>query len=598
MTTITPTKKQQKLITAFTHKGKSLVIDSLAGTGKTTLAYMIAQKNPMRRFLLLTSSLAEHATHIKLIPTNNIIAESLPNIIKKVYGITVLEGISSSPLQLQATPTKYDTLIIDEAHNLSHISFAWVKRLIKDLNIGDDNSRVIILGDSQQTVPETDVRFLTNAKAVFSSGLKSATLNEIHGLSRRLVKFMIGGLIGDNIPEIKNPTTPNESFNKKKQTTMYVYDTTLTEDLIKIIQKLGGPNSQIIVPSRQYAIDNLQYLAGLSHIVPVSDIKGHGEAMYSRAVTFFIGMEDVTYPHEYYLAISRAGEQLIIFQDKNRPFPGFISMKYFLEHVTVKNGLYSKEFLDMNKKHTMDRQPPTIPHLQHFLRQGVIPIYTDFVHPIRLRAPILSPSFRDEMNTLTQYIGDIPFKIWTGDILTATCVYSYILKHRTYLLNPTNFSWGNIEPRHISNVAINNHREFAIRKVIIKDPTAITNHITKQDINTVADRIHHIINDYVDVECLNNITFNNTTIFNDKFSLLITTTDIIADIDILHTALKDDTTTLRFIYNPFTDELLNVPELSEPAKKYMIDNLTTDRQMAPTYLLPHGTNDFIKLVNL
>ena len=178
---ISPSAEQSKIITnCQTH---NLIIDSVAGSGKTTTNMFIAKKYPEQNILLLTYNAKlklETREKAKEWGLTNIEVHSYHSFCVKYYsktaftdaGITKFlkqkSAVSSTPATQNLTK-KYDIIVIDEAQDMSNTYFALVCRIWRDNY--NPNCKLIICGDVNQCIFRfngAESRYISLAELVYS----------------------------------------------------------------------------------------------------------------------------------------------------------------------------------------------------------------------------------------------------------------------------------------------------------------------------------------------------------------------------------------------------------------------------------------------
>ena len=172
---LTPSPEQQDIISSCaTH---NLIIDSVAGSGKTTTNMFIACSNPEANILLLTYNAKlkmETRARAVMLSIKNLEIHSYHSFCVKYYnhlaytdaGITkILTGASKSP---PVKPFKYNIIMIDEAQDMSPKYFGLCCKIWHDN--ANPTTRLIISGDVNQCIFRfngADSRFISLADQAF-----------------------------------------------------------------------------------------------------------------------------------------------------------------------------------------------------------------------------------------------------------------------------------------------------------------------------------------------------------------------------------------------------------------------------------------------
>ena len=184
-TQITPSTEQSEIITGCqTH---NLIVDSVAGSGKTTTNMFIARTYPEQNILLLTYNAKlklETREKAKEWGLSNIEIHSYHSFCVKYYsktaftdaGITKFlkqKSTDSSKTAIQTLTKKYDIIVIDEAQDMSNTYFALVCRIWYDNRRDNQNPacKLIICGDVNQCIFRfngADSRYISLADLVYA----------------------------------------------------------------------------------------------------------------------------------------------------------------------------------------------------------------------------------------------------------------------------------------------------------------------------------------------------------------------------------------------------------------------------------------------
>ena len=176
---ISPSTEQSEIITdCQTH---NLIVDSVAGSGKTTTNMFIAQTYPEQNILLLTYNAKlklETRDKAKEWGLSNIEVHSYHSFCVKYYSKTAFTdaGITKFLKQKPASSAgeskltkKYDIIVIDEAQDMSNTYFALVCRIWRDNN--NSNCKLIICGDVNQCIFRfngAESRYISLAELVYA----------------------------------------------------------------------------------------------------------------------------------------------------------------------------------------------------------------------------------------------------------------------------------------------------------------------------------------------------------------------------------------------------------------------------------------------
>ena len=165
--------EQQEVMHALVNN--NVVIDSVAGSGKTTCNLHIAKKFTESNILLLTYNSRlklETREKIKLLKLTNIEAHSYHSFCVKYYNNLCFTDSEIVEILMNNTECihqfNYDIIIIDETQDMSPLLFQLVCKILKDNN---NTPKICILGDERQCIfdfNKADQRFITFAEKIFT----------------------------------------------------------------------------------------------------------------------------------------------------------------------------------------------------------------------------------------------------------------------------------------------------------------------------------------------------------------------------------------------------------------------------------------------
>ena len=167
-------QEQQSVVEALINN--NVIIDSVAGSGKTTCNLHIATHFQDFNILLLTYNARlkiETRDKIKDLKLSNIETHSYHSFCVKYYDrdcftdSEIIELLKNNCLLLKSI--KYDMIILDETQDMSPLYFQLVCKIFKDNEV--TNPKICILGDERQSIFDfmgADQRFITFAEKIFN----------------------------------------------------------------------------------------------------------------------------------------------------------------------------------------------------------------------------------------------------------------------------------------------------------------------------------------------------------------------------------------------------------------------------------------------
>ena len=370
-----PSEEQQKIIDALKNK-QNVIVNAVAGSGKTTTILGIAKQMPDIKILQITYNKA-----LKLEVEEKIKQQKLKNIkIYTYHGLCcgcydhearsddkIIEILKNdNKLKPRKTPIQYSIVVIDEAQDMCNIYFKLVYKFLKDINY---KVNLLILGDNLQGIYEfkgADSRYLTLADKIFISHnpFVKLTLNTSYRLTQTIARFinevMMDKRISINAPKIGDPI---------KYFKINTNDANEIGDIAKIVINLIKDGEAladdffILAPSiknmkplkylENYLVrNNIQCFVPISEDTQLKDkiIKNkivfttfHQSKGRERPYCIIIGFDNSYFsyydkesdfnvcPNTLYVAASRASKQLILIEDIYNNTCSFIKMPYLVD---------------------------------------------------------------------------------------------------------------------------------------------------------------------------------------------------------------------------------------------------------------------------
>jgi len=167
---------EQQLVIENLSNNNNVIVNSVAGSGKTTNILHIASKLPNKKILLLTYNArlkAETRNKIKENKLKNIEGHSYHSFGVKYFFDTCFTDTEIDIIIKQDLPCLktfcYDIIILDEAQDISPLLFGLICKIFKDNN--NPNVQICIFGDERQSIfdfNKADQRFITYAEKIFT----------------------------------------------------------------------------------------------------------------------------------------------------------------------------------------------------------------------------------------------------------------------------------------------------------------------------------------------------------------------------------------------------------------------------------------------
>jgi len=157
----TPSDEQEQVIENVL-QGKNIIVDSVAGAGKTSTILLLANAIPNKNILILTyNKRLKFETKFKInsYGIKNAFVYSYHSFCNNIYSSDCINDygiikILSRNIPLKGETRNYEIIIIDEAQDMSKLYFELVCKIYKDLTINLKNKQpqICVFGDKYQSI--------------------------------------------------------------------------------------------------------------------------------------------------------------------------------------------------------------------------------------------------------------------------------------------------------------------------------------------------------------------------------------------------------------------------------------------------------------
>lgn len=366
MLQIIPSKEQNDIIRDIKN-GKNVIVNAVAGSGKTTTVLLIAKECPKKKILQITYNKAlklevvEKAQKFKIknieVRTYHSLAVYYYN--SKAYTDDYLKEIIENN-QIPKQWADFDIIIIDETQDMTYNYFILVNKFIYDMGI---DPTLLLLGDVYQSIYEfknADNKFLKYAKDIWNN--KKFEIRDLaisFRLTKNIAHFVNNYMLGENI--ISTVKEVNQKILYYKGNIFEIYNE-LTKKITEWIKtnKYVVDDFFILCPSLKNkkikTFENNLVANGINILYPKSDddmnlsediIKNkivfstfHQAKGRERKVVIICNFDDSYFEYyndsdpkkcsnEIYVAVTRSQEILILIDSQNRNILPFIKKSYF-----------------------------------------------------------------------------------------------------------------------------------------------------------------------------------------------------------------------------------------------------------------------------
>lgn len=388
-----PSDEQRSIIKSL--NDNNVVIDSVAGSGKTTTNLLIAKNYPDDNILLLTYNARlkfETRDKIKDLKLSNITAHSYHSFCCSFYGKCFNDIMLKEMLAKKVEPRRtisYDIIIVDECQDMTPLYFEVCCKIFDDND--NKSARVCVLGDQNQSIygfNGADPRFISLADNVFLPNKRPwVKLNLSHSfrVTKEMAYFVNRCMLENNRIKSKKVSgnmpryIVTDCFGKKfgskgrafKEVKSYLDKGYGYDDLFVIapsvkssknpIRQLANELSEkgypVFAPANDDEKLDQQVMEGKIVFSTFHQVKG-----LERKVVFVFNF-DCSYfdlfkkdknprycPNELYVATTRATEHLVLFHHYDNDYLPFINPMALKKYCDVHYDVSMKVVKFENKK--------------------------------------------------------------------------------------------------------------------------------------------------------------------------------------------------------------------------------------------------------
>lgn len=202
---INPSDEQKAIINCVT-EGKCVMVDAVAGSGKTTTVMFIAKHNPTKKILQIT-----YNKQLKVEVRNKVEAANIKNIDihtfhslavrfydKECYTDDKIIKVLSQNVSPKTTKT-YDIIIVDEVQDMTPNYFSLVCKFMHDMKL--QKSNILVLGDRYQGIYDfknADTRFLIHSDKIWNNdnNFIKLPMQESYRVTKQIAWFVNRAMLG------------------------------------------------------------------------------------------------------------------------------------------------------------------------------------------------------------------------------------------------------------------------------------------------------------------------------------------------------------------------------------------------------------------
>ena len=203
---------EQRHILFQIKKSYNVVVNAVAGTGKTTLILSIPLISPRKKILQMTYNKSlKHEVREKIenLGIKNITVHTYHSLAKKYYSDDAhvdsgIKRIITNNISPKIPLPKIDILILDEKQDMTFLYFCFMIKFARDLG---GKIQLVCLGDNMQGLYDfkgSDIRFLTSAESIWknhpslrTNKFVTCTMKTSYRITNQMCSFINNILIGE-----------------------------------------------------------------------------------------------------------------------------------------------------------------------------------------------------------------------------------------------------------------------------------------------------------------------------------------------------------------------------------------------------------------
>lgn len=470
----------------------NVVVEAVAGTGKTTTVLGCASKQPDKQILQLTYNKAlrkdvqDNAVKYNI---NNIQIHTFHSLAKKYY---LRSGYTDKEIRktlhtnesVLGSISPFDLLVIDEVQDMTPLYYQLVVKFITDYG---KPIQMLILGDKKQSLYDfkgSDERFLTKAVSIWkhmpflTAPFRRAEMHISYRITKPMADFVNNTLLGENRMKAIRDGSPVDyvchTWYNIKNIIQYEIHTALTNgyhpgDIFILAASIKGKNKAIsdienllvnemnvpcYIPAQES--DQIDDRVANKKVVfsTFHSVKGRG-----RKLVFLIGCDNSyfifynrvsdknTCPNTIYVGATRGSERIYMFEEYDnklfsykRPLP-FLKQNHsqmeaenyirFRGNVANAQPLSTEQENEIKNKSRIKRESVT--DLTRFIPEDVLDFLTPLLESIYEKQdmssePLDIPTIMEANNGCFEEVSDI-----NGNAIPAYCIDSYLKDHPDYI---------------------------------------------------------------------------------------------------------------------------------------------------------------------
>ena len=409
----TPNREQQVILN-HARSGKSVMVSSVAGCGKTCCGLHITRilKEADKQVLLIVYNAnlkMETRQAQERLELDNMVVHSYHSFAMQYFGApghTDLDLMKMFDRNIKPRqPYHFDTIIMDEQQDMTPLYFRVAHEILRRNQC--QSPQLICFGDVHQNLYSfmgSDARFLTLAQSLFANPARewiTANITTSARVPENIAGFINSQLLGHSSAE---RIMSNRMGGKILYAHCDAFSATVFEMIISLLKKHSPEDVMILAPSLRGAktpvhlLENKLVAKRIPCMVPTSDEQHidpevtkhkllfctyHQSKGLGRQVVVVFGLDDTYHqyyarnepedqcPNAVYVAATRASKRLILIHHNRRGFFPTINESTFKKYVTYWPGGPQPAAIQEAVKQTVTKKTTVTSLLRHLSTSAV-----------------------------------------------------------------------------------------------------------------------------------------------------------------------------------------------------------------------------------
>lgn len=317
---------EQHEIAELVKRGHSVIVEAVAGSGKTTTVFLAVQTAPgtsLKRTLFLTYSKdlkMDNRRRVAELNLDHVHAHSFHSFACNMYTPLAYESLDHATGMDPVVEFAYDMIIVDEMQDVDPTIFRFLRQIIRDNRI--TTPQFLFLGDEAQCIfqyRDSDPRFLKLAPRLLEVPFVYKTLSRSFRLTHDMATVVNRGFGGENTwTRIVAPKMIEKSVSYVRIDSPWDLEPVIDEMRIQVARHNLKPwNVFVLAPKVKGGAQNpcVKLQKTLQH---------KSKSVFENRVSIFVSLQDDVSPHEldmrgklcimtYHQAKGRENDLVVVF---------------------------------------------------------------------------------------------------------------------------------------------------------------------------------------------------------------------------------------------------------------------------------------------